>query len=148
MEAKTFTAEPWQAERGFTDAFSHTTGHYTVNDQFITIYCGEEAIDSNGDEPIDLIEVHGPNQEANARLVEAAPVMFKAVAGLPDLLDQPIQWVSALLAEYNRLLEMAKEMGYEEEDPDSRSTMQGEVRRLIDGVNAAIKQASDPALFK
>lgn len=148
MEHQTFTAEPWQAERGFTDAFSHTTGHYTVNDQFITVYCGEEAIDSNGEEPVDIIEVHGPNQEANARLVVAAPAFFKAVAGLPDLLDQPIQWVSALLAEYDRLLEIAKGIGYEEEDPDSRSTMQVEVRRLIEGVNTAIREASDPALFK
>lgn len=67
---------------------------------------------------------------------------------MPDLLDQPIQWVSALLAEYDRLLEIAKGMGYEEEDPDSRSTMQVEVRRLIEGVNTAIREASDPALFK
>lgn len=148
MNHQAFTAEPWQSERGFTDEFSHASGHYTAPATSITVYCGEEAINSDGEFPFDNIEVYGPNQEANARLVVAAPKFFKAVAGLPDLLDQPIQWVSALLAEYGRLLEIAKDMGYEEEDPDSRSTMQVEVRRLIDGVNTAIKEASDPALFK
>ena len=85
---------------------------------------------------------------ATARLIHAAPAFFTAVAGLPDLLDQPIQWVSALLAEYRTVLRFAKANGYEETDPGATSEMEAQVARLIDGVNEAIKQASDPALFK
>ena len=49
----------WACERGFRDA--GTPGnHYTVDDDHLTIYYGEEAIDNFDPDKHAWIEVHGP----------------------------------------------------------------------------------------
>lgn len=69
------TPGPWEIDRGFRDAFNHSSGHYTIDDDFLTVYMGAEDID---DTSTNVAEVHGPNQEANAQLLYAAPDLLKA----------------------------------------------------------------------
>ena len=76
----------------------------------------------------------------DAAIITAAPDFFKAVAGDPDLLDQPIDWVAALLAEYG---EVIARTGYSVEDVDSHIEMCNKVRALISDVRAAIAKATN-----
>lgn len=148
MHYKEFTPAPWESERGFSDSFNPMTGnHSTPSNNYLTIYCGEKAIEADGTEYVDIIEVHGPSQDANGRLVTSAPLFFEACAGLPDLLDQPIDWVAALLEEFKQLHNWACENGYEIEDPSATMQMCQQVSQLIDKVRSAIRLASDRDAF-
>jgi len=67
---------PWgDPERPERDVFEPDNGHTTVPMGFTLIQ-----IDPGDDwDGANYIEVHGPNQEANARLVREAPELFAAL---------------------------------------------------------------------
>jgi hypothetical protein len=62
------TQGEWVADRGFKDASDRNGEHTTISDDFLTVFMGGD--DEN------YIEVHGPNQKANASLVEVAPELL------------------------------------------------------------------------
>lgn len=96
--------------------------------------------------PVCLVAPEGNITEqdhANADLIAAAPVFFAATAGELDLLDQPIDWVSALAARHSALIEWLETTGWEDEDPDATSQMFSAVSRLVSGVREAIAIATD-----
>lgn len=66
------TPGPWDYNRGFRDTGNYPGDHYTIADDFITVYIGKESIDDFDPEKHDWAEIHGPNQEANARLIVQA----------------------------------------------------------------------------
>jgi hypothetical protein len=66
---------PWEFERPEQDAFSHDSGHTTRPVNFL-IAALSDGDDWNG---ADYIEIHGPNQEANAALISSAPEMLEAL---------------------------------------------------------------------
>lgn len=79
----THTPGPWaQPERLESDVFDPRLGHRTESEDHLTIHL-KDGDEVTGD---DFILVHGPNQEANARLASAAPDML---AALHDLLTRP-----------------------------------------------------------
>lgn len=67
------TAEPWEDVRGFRDEGNVPGDHFTVDDDFITVYMGEEAVNNFDPEKHDWAEIHGPNQEANAHFIAVSP---------------------------------------------------------------------------
>lgn len=71
----------------------------------------------------------------------ALEMFFSATARESDPLDQHIDWVQVLLAEYQDLLSWAIEIGYKEEDVDSRMLCQSKVKSLVENIRAAIKFA-------
>ncbi len=85
------TPGPWEADRGFIDA-GDTNYHYTIDDEFMTVYCGRDAIDNFDPEVHDYIEIHGPNQEANAQAIEALPELLEALEGLTEELEKIEAW--------------------------------------------------------
>ncbi len=80
------TPGPWEADRGFIDA-GDTNYHYTIDDEFMTVYCGRDAIDNFGPDEHDYIEIHGPNQEANAQAIEALPELIEALTRMVNCLE-------------------------------------------------------------
>lgn len=82
------TALPMEYERGFRDAAGYPGDHYTIDDDFLTIYMGKDAIENFDPEKHDWAEVHGPNQEANARfIVTACNGYAKLLKGLKRIAD-------------------------------------------------------------
>lgn len=82
------TPSPWEAERGFRDAFSHGSGHYTVEDDFITVWIGDEPEVEHEMAGRNHATVHGPDQQANAAVIAAAPDLLAAAKRvLPYLAD-------------------------------------------------------------
>jgi hypothetical protein len=67
------TPEPWQAERFMREGYSPDKGLYERADTYITVCCGPDYGDDESYLGANRIEVHGRDQEANARLVAAAP---------------------------------------------------------------------------
>lgn len=85
---------PWaDPERPERDVFEPHNGHTTTPEDYLAIHIGE----GNELEGENYITVHGPNQEANAKLVAAAPEMLEALrmaeqfAGLPHMDDAALQ---------------------------------------------------------
>ncbi len=81
------TEKPWEADRGFIDA-GDTNYHYTIDDEFMTVYCGRDAIDNFDPEEHDYIEIHGPNQEANAQAIEVLPELLEALENCVNAINQ------------------------------------------------------------
>ena len=81
-----YTKGPWDADRGFTDMLG-SSGHWTLDDNFMTVFCGEEAIEDFDPEKHDYIEIYGPNQDANAALVKVAPDLLEALEAALDWID-------------------------------------------------------------
>lgn len=79
------TPGPWEYEKEHRDCFSHTSGHYTAPVEFTTIFMD----DGNELDGENRAEVHGPNQEANARLIAAAPDMLEALKLAKDIIGHP-----------------------------------------------------------
>lgn len=60
-------------ERLFRDAFSHTTGYYTIDDEYLTIFIGKETVEDNLESDMqNVVQVYGPNQKKIAELIEKA----------------------------------------------------------------------------
>ena len=74
----------WVCDRGFRDAGYAPGDHYTVDDDFLTICYGEEAIEDFDPDKHAWIEVHGPyqsDQEILADLVMAHARAFHGYKG-------------------------------------------------------------------
>ena len=82
--------------------------------------------------------MHPSEAYNNAFVLAASPDFFAATAGDPDLLDQPIDWVAALLASYEQLVEKT---GFVSDDPLAEIEMKSKVRGLVADVRAAIAKA-------
>jgi hypothetical protein len=69
------TPSPWQVERTEQDRFEPVGGHYTSPANFLTVFMdhGNEMEGSN------YADIHGPNQQANASLILAAPELLGAL---------------------------------------------------------------------
>ena len=68
----------WEADRCFRDAGT-PDHHYTIDDEFMTVFCGKEAVEDFDPEKHDWLEVNGPNQVKIADfLVWAACLLGKA----------------------------------------------------------------------
>jgi hypothetical protein len=63
------TKGKWEADRGFRDCFDHSTGHYTMEDDFISVYIGNDSCDDFNPDKHDYCQVNGPNQEENAAFI-------------------------------------------------------------------------------
>lgn len=95
------TEKPWVAERGFRDAFG-PGGHYTIDDDYITVFCGKEANREFDPDVHDFILVYGPNQEQNAEALTHLPGILRALQGdrPDDSRDlQPLGFLNWLVAE-------------------------------------------------
>jgi len=73
------TAEPWEDVRGFRDDGNVPGDHFTVDDDFITVYMGMEACTDFDPEKHNWAEIHGPNQEANAYCIALLPELLKVL---------------------------------------------------------------------
>ena len=77
---------PWaDPERPERDVFEPHNGHTTTPEDYLAIHIGE----GNELEGENYITVHGPNQEANARLVASAPEMLSMLKWLEEITDVP-----------------------------------------------------------
>ena len=127
---------------------SHTPGPWTVN----THYGYPWHVNGNAD--VDTVCRIGGHKtavkneeenEANARLIAAAPDLRAAcVGGEKYPILWPIAWAELLAKEYRRVLEAAKELGYEDEDPEATSEMLITVEEFHRKLRAAIAQAEEP----
>ena len=79
------TPGPWDYERLFRDAGNHPGDHYTIDDDFLTIIIAGEDDDFDPDKH-NWIVVYGPNQEANARLIAAAPELLESLEEMYNLI--------------------------------------------------------------
>jgi hypothetical protein len=86
------TRGPWQEDRGFRDCFNHASGHYTVEDDYMTVYMGEESCENFDPKKHDYCEVWGSNQEANAHLIAAAPELLEACRAAAEALNGKYPW--------------------------------------------------------
>lgn len=86
-----WTKGPWDVERLERDAFNHVSGHYTILDKCLTICMGDD--DEN------YAEVHGSTQDANARLIAAAPELYEALAEIIAICRHPTASVTILHVE-------------------------------------------------
>ena len=71
---------PWEWDVEYRDAYTHSGGHYSARASYTSVFM-DEGNDFDGE---NRAEVHGPNQEANARLIAAAPDLL---AELKHLLE-------------------------------------------------------------
>lgn len=73
-----YTAQPWFVVRGFRDAGGHGE-HYTIDDDYLTIYPDPDGGDEFDPEASNWIQVYGPDQEKVARLISAVGIMRDAL---------------------------------------------------------------------
>lgn len=83
-----FSGGDWVIDRGFRDVM-FGGDHSTSEDDFLTVYPDFDPVavlDPNDQAPADVVEVHGPHQEANARLIAGAGDLFHSVVALRDFI--------------------------------------------------------------
>ncbi len=80
--------------------------------------------------------------EANAKLIAAAPELLEALNGGLEYDPTPLDWVAALLSDYETLRKAATGAGIEQEDPDAEATMLYKVHVFINEARAAIAKAT------
>lgn len=80
--------------------------------------------------------------EANAKLIAAAPELLDALNGGLEYDPTPLDWVAALLSDYETLRKAATGAGIEQEDPDAEATMLYKVHVFINEARAAIAKAT------
>lgn len=86
--------------------------------------------------------------EANAALIAAAPDLLEALNGGLEYDPTPLDWIAALVADYESLRKAATAAGIEQEDPDSEGTMLYRVHIFVKEARAAIAKAENPELSK
>lgn len=92
------TQGEWIADRGFRDVSGRDGNHTTRDDDFLTV--------AMGDDEENYIEVHGPNQKANAALAEAAPELLALAEKVATLNPNAGEIGEGML---HRLVSMANE---------------------------------------
>ena len=109
---------------------------------------GYYGIDTRGKPSTSLVvfgKKSGIPKKEDARLIAAAPDLRAAcVGGEKYPILWPIAWAELLAKEYRRVLEAAKELGYEDEDPEATSEMLITVEEFHRKLRAAIAQAEEP----
>lgn len=88
MTGEAFSGGDWVIDRGFRDVM-FGGDHSTSEDDFLSVYPDFDPVavlDPNDQAPADVVEVHGPHQEANARLIAGAGDLFHSVVALRDFL--------------------------------------------------------------
>lgn len=116
------TKGEWYAVRCYRDAISRDGDHTTISDDFMTVFMG--------DDEENHIDVHGPNQKANARLVEAAPELLAILDELESSFDEQVY----------------EERKHEDFDaPDDREYGVNITAKQLRAISAAITKASAKA---
>ena len=64
---------PWDIDRASIDQFSHTSGHYTTNSDYLTVLIKDDD---------EWADVHGENQQANAALIAKSPEMHALLSDI------------------------------------------------------------------
>ena len=79
--------------------------------------------------------------EANARLICAAPDLLACMVAKLEYDVTPLEWISALLADYKTLREMSE---IESIDPEAEALCLSNVRHFLNEAAAAVKKATTP----
>lgn len=93
------------------------------------------------DKPCPDVAVLDAIGEANARLICAAPDLLACMVAKLEYDVTPLEWISALLADYKTLREMSE---IESIDPEAEALCLSNVRHFLNKAAAAVKRATTP----